>query len=223
VGTGDNFWAAMYFLASTLGFVLAYALVQAYYVKPHNVVAWWYLGLLFVLCMVAGVALPGGLVVLLWHLSEKRRLEDDRWAAAATFSQQSLRAVVAGDDDEEGNSPSATVAGLRTTRYGCRPNFEGNKHFRTVLLRAWKNRVMVSVVLIFFGFFLCVWIIPAEFAVFAERAGDAADVGVLVCGPQGLQSSVARECRARNLRRGGGAAKSASRAVFHFNSHSFDL
>ena len=51
---------------------------------------------------------------------------------------------------------------------------------------------------------------------FAERAGGAADVGVLVCGPQGLQASVARECRARNLRRGG-------RAVFHFNSHSFDL
>jgi ferric-chelate reductase len=88
-------------------------------------------------------------------------------------------------------------------------------------LRAWKNRVIVPVVLIFFGFVW--WIIPAEFAVFAERAGDAADVGVLVCGPQGLQSSVARECRARNLRRGGGAAKSASRAVFHFNSHSFDL
>ncbi|GJN02819.1 hypothetical protein PR202_ga20205 [Eleusine coracana subsp. coracana] len=182
VGTGDNFWAAMYFVASTLGFLLAYALVQAYYVKPYNVVAWWYLGLLFVLCMVAGVALPGGLVVLLWHLSEKRRLEDDRWDAAAA-SQSSPRATTSDDDA----APSATVAGLRTTRYGCRPNFE------------------------------------AEFAAFAERAGDAADVGVLVCGPQGLQTSVARECRARNLRRGARMAKSASRAVFHFNSHSFDL
>jgi len=48
-------------------------------------------------------------------------------------------------------------------------------------------------------------------------------VGVLVCGPQGLQTSVARECRARNLRRGGGSEKSRSGAVFHFNSHSFDL
>jgi hypothetical protein len=68
---------------------------------------------------------------------------------------------------------------------------------------------------------LCV---PAEFAAFAERAGDAADVGVLVCGPQGLQTSVARECRARNLwLRGAAAGKGSSRAVFHFNSHSFDL
>lgn len=121
VGTGENFWAAMYFLASTLGFFLAYALVQAYYVKPYHVAARWYLGLLFVLCMVAGVALPGGLVVLLWHLSEKRRIEDDSWDAAAA-SQSSPRAVASDD----GDAPSATVAGLRTTRYGCRPNFEGN-------------------------------------------------------------------------------------------------
>ncbi|KAL6650777.1 hypothetical protein ACP70R_009702 [Stipagrostis hirtigluma subsp. patula] len=189
VGTGDNFWAAMYFTASTLGFVLAYALVQVYYVRPFHVVAWWYLGLLFVLCMAAGVALPGGLVVLLWHLSEKRRLEDDRWDAAAAADSQQTAPAAGGDDGAAAAVSSVTVAGLRTTRYGCRPNFE------------------------------------AEFAAFAERAGDAADVGVLVCGPQGLQTSVARECRSRNLRRGaaGGAEKSSSRAVFHFNSHSFDL
>ncbi|PUZ47314.1 hypothetical protein GQ55_7G155000 [Panicum hallii var. hallii] len=182
VGTGDNFWAAMYFLASTLGFLLAYALVQVYYVKPHNVVAWWYLGLLFMLCMAAGVALPGGLVVLLWHLSEKRRLEDEKWDATASQSpraEQTPPAAAGGD--------GVSLAAQRTTRYGCRPDFE------------------------------------AELAAFAERAGDAADVGVLVCGPQGLQTSVARECRARNLRRGGVAGKSGSRAVFHFNSHSFDL
>ncbi|WVZ85801.1 hypothetical protein U9M48_032673 [Paspalum notatum var. saurae] len=183
VGTGDNFWAAMYFLASTLGFILAYALVQVYYVKPHNVVAWWYLGLLFVLCMAAGVALPGGLVVLLWHLSEKQRLEDDRWDAAAAASQSprsKQTSPVAGGGDA---GAGVSLAAMRTTRYGCRPNFQ------------------------------------AEFAAFAERAGDAADVGVMVCGPQGLQTSVARECRARNLRRGGGGGG----AVFHFNSHSFDL
>uniref|UniRef100_J3LY86 ferric-chelate reductase (NADH) n=1 Tax=Oryza brachyantha TaxID=4533 RepID=J3LY86_ORYBR len=80
VGTGDSFWAAMYFAASTLGFVLAYALAQAYYVPRFHVVAWWHLGLVFVLCMTAGVALPGGLVVLLWHLSEKGKAEDDSYS-----------------------------------------------------------------------------------------------------------------------------------------------
>lgn len=190
VGTGDNFWAALYFLASTLGFVLAYALVQVYYVKPHSVVAWWYLGLLFMLCMAAGIALPGGLVVLLWHLSEKRRLaEDDRWdSQSPRFKETSPAAAGGGGCDGEAAVPGVSLAALRTTRYGCRPNFQ------------------------------------AEFAAFAERAGDAADVGVMVCGPQGLQTSVARECRAQNLRRGGGGAeKRRSGAVFHFNSHSFDL
>lgn len=125
VGTGDNFWAAMYFLASTLGFLLAYALVQVYYVKPHNVVAWWYLGLLFILCMVAGVALPGGLVVLLWHLSEKQRQEDDKWDAAGS---QSPRAEQASPAEGGGDHavPSVGLAALRTTRYGCRPDFQGN-------------------------------------------------------------------------------------------------
>ena len=122
VGTGDNFWAAMYFLASTLGFLLAYALVQVYYVKPHNVVAWWYLGLLFMLCMAAG-----GLVVLLWHLSEKRRLEDDKWDAAASQSPRAepQTAPAAGGDDDD-DAPGVGLAALRTTRYGCRPDFEGN-------------------------------------------------------------------------------------------------
>ncbi|KAM0838275.1 hypothetical protein ACQ4PT_061083 [Festuca glaucescens] len=192
VGTGDNFWAAMYFAASTLGSVLAYALVQVYYVKRFNVYAWWQLGLLLLLCMAAGVALPGGLVVLLWHLSERRKMQDERWdaqagAGKAGAEEEQTTNGAAGADAASAASvaaSAASVAALRTTRYGCRPKFQ------------------------------------AEFMAFAERAGGAAaDVGVLVCGPPGLQASVARECRSQNLRRGGGK----SGAVFHFNSHSFDL
>ncbi|CAN0910142.1 Ferric reduction oxidase 7, chloroplastic [Linum grandiflorum] len=43
------------------------------------------------------------------------------------------------------------------------------------------------------------------------------DVGVMVCGPPTLQSTVAKEIRAHNFRRSSGDT------VFHFNSHSFDL
>ncbi|KAF8018767.1 hypothetical protein BT93_H3617 [Corymbia citriodora subsp. variegata] len=43
------------------------------------------------------------------------------------------------------------------------------------------------------------------------------DVGVIVCGPQTLQSSVAKEIRSQDLRRKNNSP------VFHFNSHSFDL
>ncbi|PIN22246.1 Ferric reductase, NADH/NADPH oxidase [Handroanthus impetiginosus] len=50
----------------------------------------------------------------------------------------------------------------------------------------------------------------------ADRWGSV-DIGVIVCGPPTLQTSVAKECRTQNLRRGG------NHAIFHFNSHSFDL
>ncbi|KAK3412378.1 hypothetical protein EUGRSUZ_I01141 [Eucalyptus grandis] len=50
----------------------------------------------------------------------------------------------------------------------------------------------------------------------SERWGNV-DIGVIVCGPMTLQSSVAKQCRSQNLRRG------SLGPVFHFNSHSFDL
>ncbi|KAL7157493.1 hypothetical protein ABFS83_02G081400 [Erythranthe nasuta] len=50
----------------------------------------------------------------------------------------------------------------------------------------------------------------------AEKWGMV-DIGVIVCGPSTLQKSVAKECRTQNLRRRG------NMAIFHFNSHSFDL
>ncbi|KAA8545348.1 hypothetical protein F0562_020132 [Nyssa sinensis] len=53
------------------------------------------------------------------------------------------------------------------------------------------------------------------FGSIAERWGHV-DVGVIVCGPSTLQSSVAKECRSQNLRKG-------NYPIFHFNSHSFDL
>ncbi|XP_051135277.1 ferric reduction oxidase 6-like [Andrographis paniculata] len=43
------------------------------------------------------------------------------------------------------------------------------------------------------------------------------DIGVMVCGPPALQTSVAKECRTQNLK------QSKHQSVFHFNSHSFDL
>ncbi|XP_048128932.1 ferric reduction oxidase 7, chloroplastic-like [Rhodamnia argentea] len=50
----------------------------------------------------------------------------------------------------------------------------------------------------------------------SDRWGDV-DIGVVVCGPASLRSSVAKQCRSQNLRRG------ELHPVFHFNSHSFDL
>ncbi|KAM4106701.1 hypothetical protein ACB094_04G085500 [Castanea mollissima] len=43
------------------------------------------------------------------------------------------------------------------------------------------------------------------------------DVGVIVCGPPSLQTSVAKEIRSQNIRR------QRHHPIFHFNNHSFDL
>ncbi|PKI50252.1 ferric reduction oxidase 7, chloroplastic-like [Punica granatum] len=58
---------------------------------------------------------------------------------------------------------------------------------------------------------------------FQEIFGSASDhwghvdIGVIVCGPSTLETSVAKECRSRNLKRG------SDRPIFHFHSHTFDL
>lgn len=49
-----------------------------------------------------------------------------------------------------------------------------------------------------------------------ESAGEV-DISVIVCGPATIQSSVAKECRSRNLER------RTNHPIFHFNSHSFVL
>ncbi|KAK3000660.1 hypothetical protein RJ639_020669 [Escallonia herrerae] len=50
----------------------------------------------------------------------------------------------------------------------------------------------------------------------SERWGNV-DVGVIVCGPPTLQTSIAKECRTQNF------GRKTNHPIFHFNSHSFDL
>ncbi|KAK1386299.1 ferric reduction oxidase 7, chloroplastic-like [Heracleum sosnowskyi] len=54
------------------------------------------------------------------------------------------------------------------------------------------------------------------FGSISEKWGDV-DIGVIVCGPPTLQTSIARECRGQNINR------RKNHPIFHFNSHSFDL
>ncbi|RWR78655.1 ferric reduction oxidase 7, chloroplastic-like protein [Cinnamomum micranthum f. kanehirae] len=52
---------------------------------------------------------------------------------------------------------------------------------------------------------------------FVSKHWGNVDVGVIVCGPQSLNSSVAAECRSRNV------WGQCNQPLFHFNSHSFEL
>ncbi|KAI3947465.1 hypothetical protein MKW92_049155 [Papaver armeniacum] len=176
-GTVNNIWPGIYAITSTIGFVIFMALTELFYIKPFGVTAWWLKGFLFVACMVASIVVFGGLVVVLWHLCERRDLNDGKWM----------------EEDEKSNSvqynklgtyPDAyqtTVASLTTANYGRRPDFEEIFHSAS------------------------------------ERWGGNVDVGVIVCGPSTLESSVAKECRSKNIKR------SKNQPFFHFNSHSFEL
>ncbi|XP_057543027.1 ferric reduction oxidase 7, chloroplastic-like [Amaranthus tricolor] len=176
VGTGDTIWSGLYIVASSIGFLILLALVDLLYINPKGIVTWWYKGFLVVVCMLAGVAIFGGLTVALWHRWERRMLASESHDYDSKKTNKSLNNVVV----EHKNSSQQYLVNSSTLRYGCRPNFE------------------------------------EIFASVSDNWG-AVDVGVLVCGPETLTSSVAKEIRSHSLNR------KPNHPIFHFNSHSFDL
>lgn len=123
VGTGDNIWSGLYLVSSTIGFVLMITLLDIFYINKFNITAWWYKGLLFVVCMVASVLIFGGLVVVFWNL----------WGEKAGDVEPNGHDKVTTNGGELHN-PSAELKGLNTeddiqsfitTRYGTRPDFKG--------------------------------------------------------------------------------------------------
>ncbi|KAJ4761795.1 ferric reduction oxidase 7 [Rhynchospora pubera] len=175
VGTGNNLFGGLYVVLSTLGFIVLFGFVQVYYIEKFGIYQWWYRGLLYTACMVAGVVFFGGVVIILWHFFEERREKHEKLGASNENSNDVAEPVLNCEMGQTG------LASVQTVNYGCRPNFE------------------------------------ELFTNFSDKVGSA-DIGVLVCGPPALQCSVAKECRSQNLQRG-----RKNHAIFHFNSHSFDL
>lgn len=202
VGTGNILWSGIYVMVSTLGLVVTVALLNVFYIND-NVQYSWYKGLLLVVCMAVSVVVFGGLVVVQWHSWERRTLAKDT----------KIENVCKNERDVYKSSGKKEY--VNTIRYGQRPEFGGNGdhlfHFIVLyLIYIQVTRQMKwdrgSNSLHGAGIF--------------GRAGDRwghVDIGVVVCGPSTLQTSVAKECRTQNL------SRRANRPVFHFNSHSFDL
>ena len=130
VGTGNNMWSGMYVVVSTLGLVAIYSLLQAYYIKPFHVSTWWYLGLLFMLSMVAAVVILGGIVVLLWHWAEKRNLKHDE---SVKMDNERIDLSVSSDAKAHSKTEESNLVNLIATRYGCRPDFQGNDNIEMVI------------------------------------------------------------------------------------------
>ncbi|XP_043708598.1 ferric reduction oxidase 7, chloroplastic-like [Telopea speciosissima] len=179
VGTGNKIWSGIYFILSSIGFIILIGLLDLFYIKPFQITSWWFKGLLFVVSMIASVVIFGGLVVVLWNLWEKINLGDENHMVddeKKGIKQATEPLMKHADSSQE----EPKLARLSTTWYGHRPDFQ---------------EIFDSI---------------------SERWGRV-DVGVIVCGPPTLQASVARECRSQNLR------GRRNQALFHFNSHSFDL
>lgn len=136
VGTGNNFWAGTYVVLSTLGFVALFGLVEVYYIKRFGIIAWWYRGLLFTLCMIAGVVFVGGIVVFLWHRSEKRNSSYENLAVDDNKKSNLSMCKEATLVDE---TSKANLASFQTTRYGCRPDFQGKVHGRITMLKRFRK------------------------------------------------------------------------------------
>ncbi|KAF8095630.1 hypothetical protein N665_0328s0009 [Sinapis alba] len=178
VGTGDNIWSGLYLVSSTIGFVLMITLLDIFYINKFNITAWWYKGLLFVVCMVASVLIFGGLVVVFWNLwGEKAGEVEPNGHDKVTMNREELHNP---SKELKGRDIEEDIQSFITTRYGTRPDF---KEIFESLNGKWGS----------------------------------VDVGVIVCGPASLQSTVAKEIRSHSIWR------STNHPLFHFNSHSFDL
>ncbi|KAG9457021.1 hypothetical protein H6P81_001529 [Aristolochia fimbriata] len=159
VGTGNIFWSGSYLVISTLGFIIFWGLMEAFYIKPYGITSWWFHGLLFVVCMVSSVLLFGGLVILLWHYWENRNLIFDECIGGDANKDSVLHE----EEKVPCSTPQTNIVFPEIRKYGCRPDFK------------------------------------AIFDSVAACWGHV-DVGVMVCGPPNLQSSVARECRSQSLK-----------------------
>ncbi|KAL5993187.1 hypothetical protein ACLOJK_014110 [Asimina triloba] len=177
VGAGNRIWSGIYVVSSIIGFAIFLGLMEALYIRPSNVKCWWFKGLLFLACMIAGIFLFGGPVILLWHL----------WETRVSARPQDMN----GDDVKEGptkdteqkmqtEESQSDLSSMMTLQYGCRPKFQ------------------------------------TIFDSICDKWGKC-DVGVFVCGPLSLQTSVAAECRSRII------WGRSNGPVYHFINHSFEL
>lgn len=121
VGTGNKIWSGLYVIIPSIGLVICVGLLDIFYINPYSVSYWWYLGLLFVFCMVATVLVFGGFVAGLWYVLEERNSDTN-------------------DSGEDGNY--INVSRLKEPvpykellcqenidiQYGRRPCFKGTQH-----------------------------------------------------------------------------------------------
>ncbi|XP_065869668.1 ferric reduction oxidase 6-like [Euphorbia lathyris] len=170
--TGNKTWFAAYVISSSVGLIVLISIVNLLYIKPSEIVNWWFQGLLLVACMVASVLLFGGAAIRLWHTSNSHKDTHIQQIIDEESTQLST--------DHKMDSFLNYFGSSTIIHYASRPNFKE-----------------------IFGSISKLW--------------GYVDVGVIVCGPQSLEKSVATECRSLNITR------QSDDPIFHFNTQTFSF
>ncbi|KAF9604069.1 hypothetical protein IFM89_001955 [Coptis chinensis] len=120
VGTGNKVLSGLYVIFSTIGFIALLSLVDLFYIKPCGISTGWFSGLLFVTCMVGSVVTFGAIMVVLWHLWERRDSSYERCMKDGKHEEvQCIEPIMS----TAGNP--TTLGSLSSIQYGCRPNLRG--------------------------------------------------------------------------------------------------
>ncbi|XP_058089938.1 ferric reduction oxidase 6-like [Magnolia sinica] len=120
VGTGSNIWSGIYVVSSIIGFLILLGLMEAFYITPSNPKCWWFKGLLFLACMIAGIVLFGGPVIFLWN----------RWETRFSSCRESMNSNDKNDPTQycerrmQTDTFQSDLASTTNLHYGCRPNFQ---------------------------------------------------------------------------------------------------
>lgn len=135
-GAGSNMWITACFLASLLGYIIVYLLINYFVVQRSfsESVPRWFTGLFNVISMVLGVVVFGGTVVSLW--SFLGRLQQDSSGAV----EENVHLLSNDGTTTYADECTDRLVHPSNTYFGHRPNLRGMRDFSLLfvcLLRPW--------------------------------------------------------------------------------------
>lgn len=119
-GQGNSVWSGLYLAFSVVGIFIFSGLMQAFYVTPYHVTCWWIKGLLLLVCIIAGVGIFGGIVILFWHIWENRVLINHEVDISHNENQPKSKEI-------QPQMELPDQSSYAKTNYGHRPDFQCKK------------------------------------------------------------------------------------------------
>lgn len=136
-GAGNNLWITACFLASLLGYIIVYLVINHFMVQPFEQVSaqdgspsegtsLWVKGLFNVISMVLGVLIFGGFVAALWNLLGSRVHQ-----ATSEIAEENthLLSTSGYDGTVYANESADRLVHPSNTHFGFRPNLRGKSGF----------------------------------------------------------------------------------------------